>query len=153
MDNKIYHAYNRALLKQTIFHDNADYEQFLMLVDYQIVYKRIKAEIIAFCIMPNHFHFLLKQETKYAMPAFISVLSSEYAKYYNRKYGREGQLWQGTYKAVMIKDEEHFTTVLNYIHNNPLDITERVDEYLYCSYAHYLGKVNYHFIKRGRPHV
>lgn len=79
-------------------------------------------ELLAYCLMPNHFHFLVKQTTDRAIAEFMQSLILKYVMYFNKKYKRVGSLFQGRYKTVLINDERQFVYITKYIHRNPIDI-------------------------------
>lgn len=152
--NGIYHAYNRGLEKRTIFLDSLDYKKFIQLInEYQNIHAKKMVSIFAYCLMPNHFHFLVQQKNDMDMPRFIQVITGEYTRYFNWRYRREGQLWQGTYKAKRIKDESQFNHVLNYIHMNPIEITEHINNYRFSSLKSYVYMTDHPFLKKGRPYL
>ena len=155
-----YHAYNRGHNRQQIFLDEHDYHTFLYLLkkyldpdfreikflpDGEAVQVAVnkplydKVELHTYCLMPNHFHLLLKQITKNGMSKLINVVSSQYSSYFNNKYGREGTIWQGTYKAVLVKTEEQYLHLSRYIHLNPSPLLQLKD-YRYSSYLTFIGK-------------
>lgn len=72
--------------------------------------------LLAYCLMPNHFHFFIKQKNPSSIDRFMQSLGTRYTMYFNRKYKRVGFLYQGTYKAVLIETEEQFTYLSKYIH-------------------------------------
>lgn len=76
--------------------------------------------LLAYCLMPNHFHFLVKQTEETAIDVFMNSLCTRYTMYFNRKYKRVGGLYQDVYKAVLIEIEEQLLHVSRYIHRNPL---------------------------------
>ena len=84
--------------------------------------RRLLVEILAFCLMPNHYHLLLRSSINGGVVKFISKLNSGYAKYFNTKYKRAGPLYQHRFKAVPISKEAHFIHIPYYIHCNPLDL-------------------------------
>lgn len=100
-------------------------------------------EIICYCLMPNHFHFLLKQKKERGITEFMSKLSNSYTKYYNTKNKRVGPLLQGEFKAVHIETDEQLLHLSRYIHLNPLVsyVTKNLDDYQWSSYQEYLGIV------------
>lgn len=154
-ENCFYHAYNRGYNKQDIFRDDDDYKNFLYLlkkyldpeflekrkdangVEYLLpsnhVYKELN--LLSFCLMPNHFHFLIHQSSIKGMTKFIVRVSSNFATYFNKKYGTFGSPFQGTYKAVSVKSEEQLVHLSRYIHLNPFN----PEEYPYSSYSWYLN--------------
>jgi len=79
-------------------------------------------EIYAYCIMPNHFHLLIKADLK-ELASFMAIIIADFAKYYNRKHNRVGYVFQGRYKSQCVENIGYFWNCLRYIHNNPLNIT------------------------------
>ncbi len=73
-----------------------------------------------YCLMPNHFHFLIKQKSANSIDKFMNSLGVRYALYFNRKYKRVGSLYQDVYKAVMVYTDEQLLNVTHYIHKNPV---------------------------------
>ena len=159
-----YHIYNRGVEKREIFLDETDYEIFLYYLKSYLLspdspehkrlpfslhyeysscdlYKRIN--LLAYCLMPNHFHLMVKQLDEKAIIEFMKRLSNAYTEYFNKKYDRVGPLFQGRYKAVLIDCEEYFLHLSRYIHRNPLEIVDKIDDlinYSYSSYPDYCGK-------------
>ncbi len=81
-----------------------------------------KIELLAYALMPNHFHLLIKQLTERAMDTFFNSLGTRYTMFFNRKYKRVGSLYQSVYKAVKIESDEQLLHVSRYIHLNPLKL-------------------------------
>lgn len=105
------------------------------------LYEKIK--LISYCLMPNHFHLMVKQTTKEAIIDFMRALSNSYVKYFNNRYERTGPLFTGKYKAVLIEGEAYLLHLTRYIHLNPSDLgLERSDliNYPYSSFSEYLGR-------------
>ena len=80
-------------------------------------------KIMAFCLMPNHYHLLLSPRVEKGIPQFMKKLNAGYAKYFNKKYERVGALFQGRYKQIIVTDDTHFLHMPFYIHFNPLDLS------------------------------
>jgi len=164
-----YHIYNRGVEKRLIFMDEMDYSVFISFLSVYLsqedlqgsslkdlkesvppsrVLKNYFGEIklLAYCLMPNHFHLLVKQESEHGIDHFMRSLSTKYVRYFNSKYKRIGPLFQGIYKAVRIETEYQFVYLSKYIHRNPLDIITykddpcRLGEYRFSSYENYLNK-------------
>ena len=115
-----YHVYNRGNRKQNIFIQPKDYKRFLERTS---EYKdKFGVSILSYCLMPNHFHFLLKQETDLPINVFMLRLSTSYAKYFNIKYEEVGSLFQGRFKAKIIETDEYLLHLSRYIHRNPISI-------------------------------
>ena len=157
-----YHVYNRGVAKQKIFKDSQDDKVFLKYLKealtetkpVQVLFtlqgrtfkgvkkpvKNFQKEIslIAYCLMPNHFHILLKQINKDSMTSFIRSLCTRYACYFNTKYKRVGPLFQGKFKAVLITKDNYLLHLTRYIHLNSSEHIKNLKK-AYSSYADYLG--------------
>lgn len=116
-------------------------------------------EILAFCLMPNHYHLLIKPYTDDGLFKFMKKLNMGYARYFNEKYIRKGTLFEGRYKAIIVEDEAHFIHLPYYIHCNALDLAmpewrkgeirdlkkamEFLETYRWSSFPDYIGKENF----------
>lgn len=97
--------------------------------------------LLAYCLMPNHFHLFVKQREARSIDHFIRSLGTRYTAYFNKKYKRIGSLYQGVYKAALIVSEPHFLHLSRYIHRQALTSQgESLREKQPCSYPEYLGK-------------
>lgn len=94
--------------------------------------------LIAYCLMPNHFHFLVKQKNPQSIDKFMNSLGTRYTMYFNHKYKRIGSLWQSVYKAVLIDNEEQLLHLSRYIHKQALNSAE--EEIQPNSYLEYTGR-------------
>jgi len=113
-----YHIYNRGSEKRTIFQSNRDYTKFL---DRTIENsKKYEVKILCYCLIPNHFHFLLQESSRYAITSFLNAVQLGHAKYFNTKYDRVGPLYQGRFKAKPVETDEYLMYVSAYIHRNPI---------------------------------
>jgi putative transposase len=103
--------------------------------------KNFNSEItlLAYCLMPNHFHLFLKQNTMDAVDQLMSSLCTRYAMYFNRKHNRVGSLFQGVYKAVLITDEAQYLHITRYIHKQSLAREDEGQQDFPSSYPEYLG--------------
>ncbi len=170
IENGFYHIYNRGVEKRNIFMDDQDYKVFLYFLKRYLTETpkspdRIqpgwkadlfnKLSLIAYCLMPNHFHLLIKQLTKEAIIDFMRALANSYVRYFNEKYERVGALFQGAYKAVLIENDLYLLHLTRYIHLNPSEVPpvdrwhlkEFLREYPYSSYGDYLGKRNTSWVR------
>lgn len=147
-DGGYYHVYNRGSRKQQIFLSTRDYERFLdKVIEYK---KKYPLEILAYCLMPNHVHFLIKQTSSNAISKFMSDLCNSHSRYFNVKYDTVGSLYQGRFKAKKVDKDEYLTHLSRYIHLNPIDlfyltknIFNQVSSYRWSSLpAYLLGKSN-----------
>ncbi|MDP2585836.1 MAG: transposase [Candidatus Levybacteria bacterium] len=99
--------------------------------------------LLAYCLMPNHFHFFIKQKNLNAIDKFMNSLATRYTMYFNRKYKRVGSLYQDVYKAVLINNEGHFLHLSRYIHKQALRLGNQP-----CSYPEYVGLRQTSWIKQ-----
>lgn len=98
--------------------------------------------LLAYCLMPNHFHLLVKQTDLMTIDSFMQSLCTRYSVYFNRKYRRVGGLFQGLYKAVRVTTEEQLLHLSRYIHRNPITLASQgstLQRYMHSSYPQYLG--------------
>lgn len=130
VENGYYHLYNRGVEKRNIFLDDQDYSVFLGYIkqylgphegsDPKSLVDDI--DLIAFCLMPNHFHFLAKQKTIDGITKFMRAICTNYVMYFNKKYERVGTLFQGKYKGVLLDNDTYLLHLSRYIHLNPIKI-------------------------------
>lgn len=102
--------------------------------------------LVAYCLMPNHFHLLIEQAEIMDMKKFMQSIITRYSMYFNKKYGRVGKLFQGHYKAVLVNEEGYLLHLSRYIHINPSEYTDNLVT-AYSSYGEYLGIRNTKWIK------
>jgi putative transposase len=98
-------------------------------------------ELVSFCLMPNHFHLIVKEVEKNGIAQYMQRVLNAYTKYFNTKYQKSGHLFQGPYKAVHIEDNRQLLHVSAYIHRNPREIREwlkRESEYPWSSYQDFV---------------
>lgn len=100
------------------------------------------ADIICYCLMPNHFHFLLCQLRDGGITEFISKLSNSYTKYFNIRNKRIGPIFQGEFKAIHVDSNEQLIHLSRYIHLNPLVgyLTDNLETYPWSSYQEFVHK-------------
>lgn len=96
--------------------------------------------LLAYCLMPNHFHFFVKQKSAGSIDKFMNSLGTRYTMYFNRKYDRVGSLYQGVYKAVSITTEPQFIYLSKYIHRQALALQGEALQPQPSSYEDYIGK-------------
>ena len=128
----IYHVMSRGLNKLPVFKETRERSRMLNLIRENV--EKYDVEIYAYCIMPNHFHLLIKANLK-ELSSFMAKIIAEFARYYNQKHNRVGYVFQGRYKSQCIEDIGYFWNCLRYIHNNSLYLEEidRIEDYKYSS--------------------
>ncbi len=100
-----------------------------------------RVQLIAYCLMPTHFHLLLRQKTDAGISIFISQLLNSYTRYFNIRHNRKGPLWESTFKSVHIETDEQALHLTRYIHLNPVTahLVKKPEDRPYSSYSEYLG--------------
>lgn len=159
---EFYHLYNRGSEKKEIFIQTRDFNRFLKtFYYYQFLSPKPKfskftksnlftfipdpdkklVDVICFCLMPNHFHFLVKQLKEGGISIFMSQLANSYTRYFNTKYNRIGPLVQGTFKAVHIETDEQLLHLSRYIHLNPIvsGLVNSIEDYPWSSYREFIN--------------
>jgi len=173
-NNYVYHVFNRGVNRQQIFFSQNSYKRFLdvckyyqyfsppirfsyyleMSIEQRLLFMQSlqmqekKVSILAYCLMPNHFHFLLEQLQENGISKFISQICNSYTKYVNTRYNRVGPLLQGIFKAVQIETDEQLMHVSRYIHLNPIAShvirNDQLENYTWSSYPkYYSGNQNF----------
>lgn len=144
-----YHVYARGNGKQKIFLDENDYIFFLNLLErylspeehkdkFGVMYPNFfnKVDLLAYCLMPNHFHFLVYQHQQTALAILMKSIMTSYSRYFNARHQRSGQLYESRYRSSIISDESYLEHITRYIHLNPRDWRE----YAYSSLPYYLQR-------------
>ncbi|MEK7142419.1 MAG: transposase [Patescibacteria group bacterium] len=142
-----YHLYNRGVDKRIIFVDENDYKRFTALlylcnstnpVDMRVLFNKGLSfvevfsvdrreqivDIGAYCLMPNHFHILVRERIEKGISIFMEKLSTAYSMYFNKRNNRTGRLSEGPFKAKHIDNEHYFNWLFSYIHLNPVKLTD-----------------------------
>lgn len=172
---EIYHIYNRGVDKRTVFLENADYARFIhdlyefnnnkplrrwhSMSEVGLLTLDRMVELLAFCLMPNHYHLLIQEVQEGGITEFMRKLGTGYTNYFNQKHQRSGALFQGKYKVVRVSEDRYLRYLPYYIHLNPLDLiapewrdgeiadtakAERfLESYRWSSYLDHTGKKNF----------
>jgi len=142
--NEFYHIYNRGTEKRKIFMDKTDFERFLALLylcnSKEVVHLSIQGstlkerlllkrhdqlvDICAYCLMPNHFHILIRERAKNGVSQFLHKITTGYTMYFNKRNERSGALFQGRFKATHAKEDRYLKYLISYIHLNPIKIID-----------------------------
>lgn len=167
--DEVYHLINRGVAKQPIFSRIWDYKRASDLINYyrfekpkicyshfrrlrqvdkEVFWKNLKkiceplVEIIAYCLMPNHFHLLIRQLKEKGISTFMGNFQNAYVRFFNRRYKRIGPLFQSVFKAVRMEDDEQLLHVTRYVHLNPsssyLVGIKDLEKYQWSSLSDYL---------------
>lgn len=170
VNGEVYHVFNRGVNKQPIFNSKRDYSRAIEVLKYymipnlpirysrfirlsleerNILLKKVDkkeklVDLISYCFMPNHFHFLFKQNIENGISKLMRNFQISYTRFINTKYDRIGPLLQGQFQAVHIEDDNQLFHVSRYIHLNPytsyiLKDTSELTFYPWSSFPEYLG--------------
>jgi len=171
---EFYHIYNRGNSKQKIFHDKEDYLRFITLLftcnsinnfnsfavnrskDSAYLFERGEQIVFigAYVLMPNHFHILIKEKEEGGISKFMQKLSTAYVMYYNKKYNRNGGLFEGKFKSKYLDTDRYLKYIFSYIHLNIIKLIQKdwkekgiknrsqaleyLNNYKYSSYLDYI---------------
>jgi putative transposase len=174
----VYHVYNRGLDGREIFKEPGDYGFFEKLLERYVggrvseerpgfkpdrpsvvAYKQSMSlvgvvEVVAYCLMPTHYHLVVWQKDQEGMTKLMRRLMTGYVMYYNQKYKRSGPLLENVYRAVVVPEGETLVHLTRMVHLNPVarsvvrfGLVETVagstpGEYAYSSYSQYIGQNN-----------
>ena len=138
VSGQYYHLYNRGHNRRRVFFDQDNYDFFLRGLRRFVV--REAASIVAYVLMPNHYHMLIRAETDDCSRA-MQRLGISYTKAINKRFQRTGALFQGAFQAKLVDRDEYLAHLSRYLHLNPLraGLVRRAEEWAYSSYREYIG--------------
>jgi putative transposase len=165
-----FHVFNKSIANYEIFNNHENSQRFIEVLDYynnpkiENKYSIVKkkglykyhnlllnnksiSKIISYCIMPDHYHLLVKIVMENTFSKFISDVENSYTRYFNIKYNRKGPLWQTRFKAIRIKSNEQLLHVSRYIHLNPTtsNLINNPEDWIFSSYKDFI--TNPHILK------
>jgi putative transposase len=144
-----YHVLNRGNRRAEVFHAEQDYDAFVGLLAQAVA--RFPVRLLAFCVMPNHFHLALWPPGDADLSACMHWLLTTHASRYQRQYHGSGHVWQGRFRCFPIQEDEHLLTVLRYIERNPLraGLVARAAAWRWSSLRWHLEPPQLAFLDRG----
>jgi len=130
-----YHVISRGNNRTRVFHEPPDYAGFLALVSE--AQARVPLDLLAACVMPNHFHFVLRPDSAPKLAIWVHWLLTSHAARHHRKNKSSGRIWEGRFKAFAIQHDRHLITVMRYVERNALRarIVERAEDWPWGSLA------------------
>jgi len=177
-----YHVFNRGAHKTNLFRDEKDWLRFLFLALYcqssvpiqniaryispdaltagfaipkalqDEILRNRTVELVSFCIMPNHFHLLVRELEEGGIAQYLQRIAAGYTLYFNQKYKMSGHVFQGRYKSVHVRDNEQLLYLSAYIHRNPHEIVKwkySEHKYPYSSFQDLIGKNRWGLFVKG----
>ncbi|KKP88733.1 MAG: hypothetical protein UR93_C0009G0021 [Berkelbacteria bacterium GW2011_GWA2_35_9] len=163
INNEYYHVFNRSIAKFKIFNHPENYYRFISIISYYQYENNILSyskflessklnlinsysgirfvDIVAYCIMPTHFHLILKQNINNGISIFLSKVQNSYSKYFNTIYKRRGPLWESRFQNIHIETDEQLLHLTRYIHLNPSSagLVKKPEDWEYSSYYEYIN--------------
>ncbi|MBT9316817.1 REP-associated tyrosine transposase [Leptothoe spongobia] len=138
LPGQYYHLYNRGNNRQKIFFERDNYLFFLRRFRHYLVNSTLNVN--AYCLMPNHYHFLVhlcQQDFSQKMQAF----TLSYTKAMNKRYRRCGSIFQGRFQAILVNSDAYLLHLSRYIHLNPVEagLVKRPEDWEFSSYVDYVG--------------
>lgn len=167
VNGQYYHVISRSIAKYTIFNSPEDYGRFMEITDLyrfsDFIYRysnflaltqefqesiienireesSLIVEIVAYCIMPTHIHFILKQKVNGGISKYMARILNSYTRYFNTKLKRKGPLYDGKFTSILIKNDEHLLHLTRYIHLNSVSagLVRIPENWQYSSYKEYI---------------
>ncbi len=153
-----FHIYNRGNGKNKVFLDEEDYQFFILRLNQNLFPDTYKTKysystplpknsfsMICYCLMPNHFHFLIKQNREIPTSKLMLKVCTSYSKYFNKKYKSVGHIFQDQFKQIWVDDNSYLVWLSAYIHENPgvAGLVSNSSRYNWSSYSDFVG------LKRG----
>jgi putative transposase len=142
IEGSVFHIYNHSVSEIKLFNEPSDYEYFLQ--KFKEKANHSICEIYAYCLMPNHFHFCIHQNSDYPVFKIFNSVSTSYAMYYNNKYKRKGKVFAGKLQHKRIRDDKYLIAVCQYIHFNPVkaSLVSDISDWKYSNYPEYVNRRN-----------
>jgi len=168
VNNNVYHILNKSIAGYVIFNNSTEFERMIQIMQYYLIgnpavsFSRFNrasvvnqeallasqsgnkqsVKIIAYCIMPTHFHLILEQIANNGISKYINNISNSYTRYFNLKHNRKGPLWQGRFKSVLVENDNQLLHLTRYLHLNPVTsgIINEPKMWEYSSYIEYLNE-------------
>lgn len=159
----IFHVFNKSIANYGIFKDPNNAKRFMQTLDYyncmvtqsfsksikenkysfqNLLYpkEKIKIKFICYCIMPDHYHLLVKMMEDHVFSKYMNDIENSFTRYFNLKFNRKGPLWQSDFKAVRIRNSEQLLHVSRYIHLNPTTcyLVDKPEDWAFSSYKDYI---------------
>jgi putative transposase len=134
----VYHALNRAVARLPLFQKDADYDAFERVLGE--AFAEHPTRILAYCVMPNHWHFVLWPEKDGELTAFLRWLTHTHTQRWHAHYhtAGTGHLYQGRFKSFPVEEDDHLLTACRYVERNPLraGLVRRAEDWRWSSLGH-----------------
>ncbi|MFW6115929.1 MAG: transposase [Chloroflexota bacterium] len=133
-----YHIYNRGAGKENIFRDQENYHYAVGLLEQYA--HQLQVFVVAYCLMPNHYHLLLRQDGAQPAGLLPQLVFNRYTKAFNKRYARTGTLFEGRYQSVWVDKIEYLFHLCRYIHANPVKarLVSRPEDWAFSNYLEWI---------------
>jgi len=137
-----YHIYNRGVGQEPIFQEAENYRFLLRRVKKYA--SALDIAVIAYCLMPNHYHFLLRQDGQEPVGRLPQRVFNSYTKAFNKRYDRTGTLFEGPFRAIHVDRDSYLVHLCRYIHANPVKhgLVPDLEQWPYSNYPEWIGLRN-----------
>lgn len=142
-----YHVINRGRRKEEIYSSKKDYEEFKRTIKEAI--EKFNLEVHAYSLMPNHYHLLIRTPEG-NLSRIMRHIDGVYTQRYNKNNRKDGSLFKGRYKSIIVGGESYLLELIKYIHMNPVkaEIVKNPESHKWTSHREYLGKENEKWLKK-----
>ena len=163
-----FHLFNKSIANFNIFKSKSNSIRFLETLDYynnnkpktklsiakdkqlycynNLIYPKSNSilKFISYCVMPDHYHLLIKTNYDDMLSKFINIIENSYTRFFNSKYKRKGPLWQSAFKAVIISSNEQLLHTTRYLHLNPTTsgYVKKPEDWQFSSYKDFITNPN-----------
>ena len=137
-----YHLFNHAAADGNLYKDDDDFARFISTLNLHL--RKPDFSLIAYCLLPSHFHLLVRQDGDLQVFKSFYLVSASYARYFNKKYNTWGSIYRGKLQHQIIQDAKQLMQTCVYIHRNPLEagIVDKLDDWLWSDYPEWVGSRN-----------
>ncbi len=134
-----YHLFNRGARQLRIFREEENY--IYVIKQMNKYYNQLELTIIAYSLLPNHYHLLVRQDGENSAGLFPQRVFNSYSKAYNKRYDHSGTLFEGSYKVIEITTENHLRHLCRYNHVNPVKdgFVMKPEDWLFSNYRDWVG--------------
>jgi len=148
LNGSYYHFYNRGVNHSDIFIERENYHYLLRLIKKNFLKHRIS--MIAYCLMPNHYHLFVRPETDDSLSTCLKAVFISYVQAFNKQYGRSGPLFEGRFRSILVGELFYMLHLYRYIHLNPVvtGLVDSPEQWEFSNYREWIGLRNGQLVDR-----
>ncbi len=150
--DQVYHIYNRGVNGMDIFVRPENY--LYLLRKAKRLLEELPIALLAYCLMPNHYHFVIRQDEETSISTFVQRLFQAYTQAFNRQQGRRGPLCEGRFRHVHVDRDEYVVHLCRYVHLNPVaaGLVVRPSDWPYSNYLEWIEERSGTLVDRAFIH-